>query len=150
MEGLVVNGFFGPILTEHVDPQLWAPKVKVSLISPTWDRIMMPQIVANDLTAMIDTGSSMSCLDSALASRFGFQPSSHGKLTGFENPVELPGYNFAICLDGTLKIYIEHGPSRAFRAEGSDFDVILGWSFLQHYALTASKKSNTVRLEWGK
>ncbi|TIV26323.1 MAG: hypothetical protein E5V96_35275, partial [Mesorhizobium sp.] len=70
-------------------------------------------------------------------------------MLGFEDQTTLQGYDFMIALDGTSKAYYLEGPSRHFRREGADFDVVLGWSFLQFYGLHVSRKSGTVKLAWG-
>ncbi len=144
-----IFGRFGPLLENQDDKRLWGPLLTVSLINPQSvarqpDR---PNVIADDLRGLVDTGAQNSSIDVDLAKRLDLPVSRTGDLNLLGQLVPSNGYYFTLYFRDLAIAYSTEGPGQAFVSSGSGFDLVIGWDVLQHFTLHISRRSEQVFLQ---
>ncbi len=129
----------------------FAPKVSISVAAdPTWnlgdDRL--PSGMKGGLTAVIDTGSDVTRIDTALVEMFHLRAIGEisSSFTGINSQTSI----YIAQMVFPQEMLVIGGPVTAvnLRATGNYHDVILGLDVLSGFELMVSEKLNVVSLTW--
>jgi len=142
----MIYGTFRPMFhgTDTL-PGCWCPMVEVSFSDSRYPAL--PNVVATNLTALIDTGADFCRIDTELAKRT--RLTAHNKLpsisAGGTNIVDV--FRGQIILgDGTiLDVDLCEAP---LRSAGCQYDFLLGMEALRFFDLTISRKENRITLQF--
>ncbi len=124
-EPVILSGFFQSITQNPRQKELWAPMIKISL--SILNDINDENIVASDLTALIDAGSDFPRIDISLAATYGLiqTGTSQSMSLGTEGDIKI--YACQVIMPGLPIFQIGTCGASALRSGGSSFDFILGF-----------------------
>jgi hypothetical protein len=150
MPAKTIFGRFGPLLENQDDKRLWGPLLTVTLIDrqSVGKQSDRPNVIADDLRGLVDTGAQNSAIDVDLAKRLNLPVSRTGNLNMLGQLAPSNGYYFTLYFRDIGTAYMTEGPGQPFISSGSGFDLVIGWDVLQHFTLHISRRSEQVFLQY--
>jgi hypothetical protein len=145
----MITGYYGSINSSAANArELWGPMIKFSLSNSLDPN--QTHIVETDLTALIDTGSDLSRIDSDLAERHGLhmvgqQPSISGGMSSIVNV-----YALQVLLDDQPKRSVLQllCPAVRLRGSGGPYDLLFGMDAIRFFDLSVNRSRELVSLIW--
>jgi hypothetical protein len=148
-----LQGLFGPLLKASSDqPSLRTPFLKLSLCNdPDYAKTMAgwPPVVASGLVGLIDTGSDLCCVDTALAKRLGLPKGEAINSVAAGNAGVTDTYSAQFYFpEANLVFHAPTMPARSFREAGMLFDIILGMDFLSCFEIRIRAEGNVAEMDY--
>jgi len=94
-----------------------------------------PSLPATRIKAIIDTAASINCIDIELALALKLSPVDHGYIGGMDGRTEVDLFNVQVYVPALEWTDYGHFAAVNLSASGHGHDVVLGRSFLRHWAL---------------
>jgi hypothetical protein len=143
----MANGFFGPMRADKQNaPEVWNPFIRLTLTDTGGI------ILANDVLALIDTGSDVCYIDNELAKKSGLLPKGSTMTSTGTGSKENPVYGcvFLIKDRPTNAILRMATPGMDLASNGLNHRILLGMEALRNFDLRISQSQQLVELNWAK
>jgi hypothetical protein len=143
----MANGFFGPMRADKQNaPEVWNPFIRLTLTDTGGI------ILANDVLALIDTGSDVCYIDNELAKKSGLLPKGSSTTSTGTGSKENPVYAcvFLIKDRPTNAVLRMATPGMDLSSNGMNHRILLGMEALRNFDLRISQSQQLVELNWAK
>jgi hypothetical protein len=143
----MANGFFGPMRADKQNaPEVWNPFIRLTLTDTGGI------ILANDVLALIDTGSDVCYIDNELAKKSGLLPKGSTTTSTGTGSKENPVYAcvFLIKDRPTNAVLRMATPGMDLSSNGMNHRILLGMEALRNFDLRISQSQQLVELNWAK
>jgi Aspartyl protease len=143
----MANGFFGPMRADKQNtPEVWNPFIRLTLTDTGGI------ILANDVLALIDTGSDVCYIDNELAKKSGLLPKGSTTTSTGTGSKENPVYAcvFLIKDRPTNAVLRMATPGMDLSSNGLNHRILLGMEALRNFDLRISQSQQLVELNWAK
>jgi hypothetical protein len=138
----MIIGYFGPISAANI-PDLWGPMIRFSLSKST--RPAETEIVERDLVALIDTGSDLCRVDTALATKYNLIERGTMPAVGSGVQSIVQTYSLQVILEDQTKLQLTC-PSVRLREVGAPFDFLFGMDAIRFFDLSIARSRQAVSL----
>jgi hypothetical protein len=142
-------GRFSTLPTENQSPDLYVPIVTVGLANdPRGAQTGGPaNLLAANLTAVIDTGGQLCAIDAPLAERYQLPVIRREDISGATGVLNARVFYGQLFFSETASLHEVELVEVAARSMGWAFDIAIGWSLLRLFDLRFSRRRNLVELE---
>lgn len=147
-----ITGRFGPfstLPTANQSRELYIPIVTVGLANDPrgTETRGTTTLLANDLIAVIDTGSQLCAIDPPIALRSHLPVLREDEIAGSSGIAKRSIFRGQLFFPETGALYELQFSGTPLRSAGWEFDVIIGWELLRLFDLRISKRNGLVELQ---